>query len=340
MIPHGVALEQGKRALLRRGILEMDAPAELSEPSSFAPCRGKPDAAHILSAAEKAGICDETDGAPLRDKLAALAKRKPDILAALCFDDDPVCSCEEAFLRENEEKIADGLALAAAACRAGTTLAAVSRRDVRRISARKSTLRAVAAGKRYPAVFFLQKKFRRGGKSVFFLGAQACAALSDAVRKGLPQSETVVTVAGDGVSRGGNWRVRIGTPLAALLKAAGAAPLPRLILTGPAMAARNVRDLTQTVTAATLCVIVRKQAPRVRTFACVKCGRCVSACPVGVVPWLVHREMESEHPDPLLLFHVGDCIGCRACDAVCPSCIRLAEETGRAAALKEGRRTP
>ena len=338
MMPHGIKLKQAGNMRWEAEIRELPDSGE-PPAASFAPCRRQPDASKILAAAEQAGICDETDGAPLREKLAALAKRKPDVLAALCFDDDPVCRSEELFLRENAAKIADGLELAAKACRAGKTVAAVPCREIRRFPPAGFAVPAVAAGRRYPARFFLLQKLRRGGKTVSCIGAQACAALADAVREGIPQSGTVVTVAGSGIPRGGCFRVRIGTPLGEVLKAAGAAPRSRFLSVGPAMTGRSVSDLTMPVTAATRCVLVEKRAPRVRTFPCVKCGRCVTACPVGVVPWLVHRELENGEPDSTLLFHVGDCIGCRACDAVCPSGISLAEEAERAAAFKEGRRS-
>lgn len=340
MIPHGVRLEQNKSAILKRGICDVPGPEGLPAPASFAPVRREADPRRILAAAEAAGICDETDGASLREKLETLAKRKTDLLVAFCFDDDPFSACEQAVLRADPEKIADGLALAAKACRAKETLiAAASRREIRRMVSQGVKTPAVTAGERYPAEFFLLRRLRRRGKETAFLGAQACAALSDAVRKGLPQSKTVVTVAGDGAAECGNFRVRIGMTLEAVLNAAGADSRSQFVAVGPAMTGRSIRDLTMPVTAATRCVTVMKKGPRHRTFPCVRCGRCAGVCPVGIVPWLVHRELESGSPEPLLLFHVGECIGCRACDAVCPSDIELAEEVKRAAALKEGGRT-
>ena len=339
MIPHGVRLEQNKSAFLKQGIRSVPEPADAPAPPSFAPLRGEAGGGRILTAAKKAGIDDETDGAPLEKKLAELAERRTALLVACCFDDDPYAASEQAVLREDAEKVAAGLALAAKACRAGETLIAVaSKGEARRLAAQGVGVPAAAVGKRYPAGFLLMKKLRRGGKTAAFVGAQACAALADAVRDGRPQSETVVTVAGDGAGACGNYRVRIGMPVEAVLKAAGADGRAEFAAVGPAMTGRSVRDLTMPVTAAARCVVVMKKAPVQRTFPCVRCGRCARACPVGVVPWLVHRELEGGSPDPLLLFHVGECLGCRGCAAVCPSGIELAAEVKRAAALKEGGR--
>lgn len=336
MIPHGVKLEQNKGTLLRHGIRAVPAPEGFPVPVSFAPVRREPDTKQILTHAEKAGICDEADGAPLCDKLEELAKRKPDFLVALCFDDDPIAVGEQAFLRESAEKIADGLALAAKVCGATETLIAVPHGETRKTAEHVSGVRIVPADKRYPAEFFLLSGLCQGGKTAALLGGQACAALADAVRDGLPQSETVITVAGDGISACGNYRVRIGIPLEAVLKTAGAVGQAQFVAVGSAMTGRNVLDLTMPITVSTRCILVMKKTPPVRSYPCVRCGRCVRACPVGVVPWLIHRELESSKPEPLLFFHAADCIGCHACDFVCPSCIGLTEEVKRAAALKEG----
>ncbi len=340
MAGRGVKLEQDKKEILKRGIHELPAPESFAVPSRFPPVKGEPDPKRILRAAEAAGIRSETDGVPLRDLLRSLAEQKTTLLAARCFDDDPFAAGEQAVLRESPEKVADGLALAAQACGAEETLiAAASRAEVRLLSARKIPAAAVAAGNRSPADFFLLQSLRRSGKNAALLGAQACAALSDAVREGKPAVEAVVTVAGNAVSKPGNYRVRIGMPLSLLLEFCGADRRAQFVSVGTALGGHSVLNLNMPVGFSTRCITVLKKPPLRREFACVRCGRCTTACPVGVVPWLVHRELESGPPEPLLLFHVGECIGCRACSAVCPSGIDLAGEVRRAALTKEGGRS-
>lgn len=337
MIPHGVRLEQKKSASLKNEIVTLPEPEKLPAPQLFVPLKKKADSSRILSAAEKAGIVDEFDGVPLERKLSRLSEHKPDLLLACCFDEDPYTSSAQAFLRENAEKVTAGLELAARVCGAKEKLiAAASRGEVHRLAKQQIQIPAVAAGERYPARTLLLQKLCRSGKSAAYVGAQACAALADAVLEGRPQSETVVTVAGDGVRRALNCRVRIGTPVETVLKSAQPDENIRLVVIGSSVTGRTVRDLTLPVTAAARCVIALKKAPPEQEYPCIRCGRCVRACPVGVIPWLVHRELESGRPNPLLLFHVNDCMGCLACGIVCPSGIDLAAGVKRAAALKDG----
>lgn len=337
MTGHGVKLEQDNKEILKRGILTMPAPKDLPEPSGFTVGKGEPGSRRILRAAEEAGIYDEFCGTPLRELLESLAEKKPQVLVARCFDDDPFACASQAVLRELPEKVADGLALAAKACGAAETLvAAASHTELRVYKSHGIPQPAAAAGNRTPADFFLLRQLGLGGKTAAFLGAQTCAALSDAVRHGKPQADTVVTVSGDAVAKCANVRVRIGTPLSSLLEFCGAQSRAEFICVGPALTGHTVRSLGLPVSAATRCVTVMKKAPKQPTFACVRCGRCEKACPVGIVPWLVHRELEADTPEPLLLFHVGDCIGCRVCSAVCPSGIGLEEEVRRAALMKGG----
>lgn len=337
MARRGVALDALNRE--RKGLLRKKIRTPQEAPPAapvFAPLRKKPGAAQIVSAARRAGVTDEFDGAPVAETLASLAKRGVDVLAARGFDDDPFSVGSEAVLRESAGRVAAGLRLAARACGAGGILVAASCRDeARRFSAAEPDVPAAAAGPRYPASLFLLRKLRRGGKKVAFLGAQACAALADAA-EGKPQEETVVTAAGDGFREPGNYRVRIGAPVREVLRAAGISGRARLAAVRSAVSGDALADDSLPVAASTRCVVALLRAPAGRVYPCVRCGRCARACPVGVVPWLIHRELESGDPDALLFFHAGECVGCRACSLVCPSGIALAEEVALAAERKEG----
>ncbi len=312
----------------------MPAPGGLPEPKSFAPPK-RPGASEILSAALRAGIVDELDGAPLEGKLRRFAERGVGLLLACAFDEDPYVSGATAVLRGSAASAASGLRFAAKACGAGkTAVATLSRRETAGFSRAVPGTAVLVAGNRYPARDLLTRRLRGSGEKPAWVGVQACVALAEAVKRGRPQRETVVTVAGDGVRRWRNFRVRIGTPVGDVLKAAEPDEAVRLVVIGSSVTGRTVRDLSLPVTAATRCVIALRRPPAERSFPCIGCGRCQRACPAGILPWLALREMESGVPDPARLFHVEDCTGCGACGIICPSGIDLEAAVRRAAAVR------
>ena len=103
-------------------------------------------------------------------------------------------------------------------------------------------------GGKTPAKGVLAGRLRRSLGKAGFVGAQACAALYRAVQEGMPQTDTVVTVAGDGVWRAGNLRVPIGTPIGELLERCGVLPDTKLVYIGPAISGEAVTDLSLPVT--------------------------------------------------------------------------------------------
>ncbi len=336
MGPRGVRLEQQKSASLKNGIESLPAPGDLPGPKSFTPLKKNPGASDILSAALRAKIVDEFDGAPLEGKLRRYARLGAGFLLVCAFDEDPYVSGATAVLRAEAAKAASGLNLAAKACGAEKTAVAVlSRREAAGFSKAVPDTGTVVAGKLYPARDILARRLRGAGEKPVWVGVQACVALAEAVRRGRPQRETVVTVAGDGVRRWRNFRVKIGTPVGDVLRVAEPDENVRLVVIGSSVTGRTVRDLSLPVTAATRCVIALRRPPAERSFPCVGCGRCQRACPAGILPWLALREMESGAPDPARLFHVGACTGCGACGIVCPSGIDLEAAVRRAAAFKE-----
>lgn len=332
----GVKLEQKQKLSLRSPVEELPAPEGFPALKTFAPLHKNITPARILQAAQSAGIVDELDGASLEAKLSRLSSRKIDLLVACGFDEDPCASAEQAFLRENAEAVADGLALAAEAAGVPSRkLAAATRAEARRIPKEHAGDGVLWAGTRYPAGTLLLRRLSRRGERAAMIGAQACAALSRAVRQGRVQS-TILLTAGDGEESWKNCLVRIGTPVASVAERILPAGETGAVAVGSSVSGKLLSDFSAPVTADTRCVIALKRMPRGKTFPCVGCSRCAGACPRGILPWMVVSELERKEPDPMRLFNVQNCDGCAACSAVCPSGIDLCGAVRRAAEIKEG----
>ncbi|RMG93819.1 MAG: electron transport complex subunit RsxC [Candidatus Dadabacteria bacterium] len=154
------------------------------------------------------------------------------------------------------------------------------------------------------------------------------AAIWDAVSAGRPLVERITTVTGDGVREPKNLRVRIGTPVRRLIEAAGGLrdEPGKLVLGGPMMGIAH-HDLDVPAVKGTSGVLVLPRG-RVRTAPegpCIRCGRCVTACPMGLSPTtlraLIARDLVAEADE----WNALDCIECGSCAFVCPSAIPLVQ---------------
>lgn len=304
------------------------------------PKRKKPAQGHqeeLIAAAAAAGIVDEFDGLPLYKKLKRFRRRGVNLLLGNAIDDDPYVASAVAVLRENPQRVAEGLAAAAKACGAEEwRIAASSRKESKRIHEACPTVEPFPAGERYPAHALLKRELYAKGNTTGFIGVQACAAFADFLEKAVPQTETVVTVNGDAVSTPYNVRVPVGTALRELLGFCGGEGTPGACFVGSSITGKQVSDLDTPVTLDTRCLVALKRAPRWKTFPCIGCGSCARACPRGIRPWAVCDQLSRENPDPLRMVNVQHCIACAACSVACPSGIDLVSQMLRAAEFKKG----
>jgi Na+-translocating ferredoxin:NAD+ oxidoreductase subunit C len=147
-------------------------------------------------------------------------------------------------------------------------------------------------------------------------------AVYEAVQKNKPLIERVLTVTGKTVLRPGNFLVRIGTPLADLMDAAGGLPedAAKIIGGGPMMG-KALLNLTVPVTKGSsgLLVLSEKEAPRKEIQPCIRCIKCVDACPMGLEPYLFMTLTEFSDWEKLEKERIMDCIECGCCTYSCPS---------------------
>jgi electron transport complex protein RnfC len=180
-------------------------------------------------------------------------------------------------------------------------------------------------------------------------------AVYEAVQKNKPLIERVVTVTGKNIVAPSNFLVRIGTPISALIEAAGGTGgvggaengaggeaqnvEPLKVINGGPMMGRAMSNPDAPVTKGTSGVLVlsAKEAARCTETDCIKCAKCVSVCPMGLEPYLLSKLSQKQLWDETEAHHTMDCIECGSCSYICPARIPLLDwirlgkaETGKA----------
>lgn len=145
-------------------------------------------------------------------------------------------------------------------------------------------------------------------------------ALYEACRFRRPLTERIVTVTGDGVSTPANLKVRIGTPVQALLEQCGfdRKAIRKVIFGGPMMGMAHF-DLEMPVTKGTSGVIALKHAKDFAFGNCIRCGRCVDGCPQGLLPSDFSIMIQAGRFDDAKAINLLDCIECGICTYICPA---------------------
>ena len=147
-------------------------------------------------------------------------------------------------------------------------------------------------------------------------------AVYEAVQKNKPLIERIVTVTGKTVKEPSNFRARIGTPVADLIAAAGGdLEASGKVISGGPMMGKAMTNLESTVTKGTsgLLLMAADESERAAAGPCIRCAKCVDACPMGLEPYLLmqysQRQMWAEDEAN----HIMDCIECGCCIFSCPA---------------------
>ena len=161
------------------------------------------------------------------------------------------------------------------------------------------------------------------GCAVF--NAATVKAIYDAVYEGMPLIRRIVTVSGDIVMEPKNLIVPIGTAFNDLLAAVGHSENPYKVLSGGPMMGVTQYDLNvptiKGVNAIT--ILGKKNSFAVEDPHCLRCGKCVDACPMKLMPVLMYKAFQSEDVQEMKLTNIMDCIECGSCAYTCPAGVPL-----------------
>ena len=161
------------------------------------------------------------------------------------------------------------------------------------------------------------------GCAVF--NAATCKAIHDVVYEGMPLVKRVVTVSGDIAMDAKNLLVPIGTRFIDLMDCVGFGESPYKVLSGGPMMGVTQYDLTVTVIKGVNAVTMlsRKNYHAVEDSRCLRCGKCIDACPMKLMPVLMYKAMQTNDPQEMLDSNLMDCIECGCCAYVCPASVPL-----------------
>jgi electron transport complex protein RnfC len=210
-------------------------------------------------------------------------------------------------------------------------------------------LQAAAKGYEGISVMSLKKKYPQGGEKQLIdavmkrqvksmglpidVGAvvqnvATSLAVYEAVQKNKPLITNTLTVTGDclPLEKQHNYLFRIGMPLSYIAEYAGGVPeeAAKIISGGPMMgkAIANL-DATTVKGSSSLLYLTAEQTVRGVESACIRCGKCAEACPMGLEPFLLQKYARNSMMDELEENAIQDCIECGCCLYSCPANIPL-----------------
>lgn len=147
-------------------------------------------------------------------------------------------------------------------------------------------------------------------------------AVYEAVQKNKPLIERVVTITGKSVSKPGNYMVRVGTSINELIEKAGGIPedTGKIVSGGPMMGkALNGNDVPVVKGTSGVLLFKEDEAKRIEPTNCIRCGKCITVCPMGMEPVLIAQYSEIEMFENVEAERVMDCIECGSCQYTCPA---------------------
>ncbi len=289
---------------------------------------------------DKGAVLGAPDGGPLAEKLnAALRKGGIGAIVVNAVESEPYLSSERHILAERIADLAEGLDILSKILGPARVVIAGDRETLLLARERLGAPSFQYAPKpefapcsrRYPQELpnqLAEALFRKREAlaSTFILPPSALLDVYESVVRNRPAIERYVSVAGDAVMRPAVLKARVGTVIGDLFEECGGFHgVPgTIVMNGPVRGDAAV-DLDVPILKTTNAVLALSARPEHRArFRCMRCGRCVAACPESLDPAALWKETRNAVPFAAAR-SLAACTGCGVCAYVCPAGIPLAE---------------
>ena len=299
----------------------------------------------ILHAIREAGIVG-MGGAAVPGNVKALgAMGNVDTLIANGCECEPYITADDTLLRTQPEKVISGMRILGQILNPKRLVLAVEDNKTEAIAELKKRLdkepwlELVILPTRYPQGSEKQLIQAVTGRQVppgqlpvkvgcAVFNVSTFAAVCRAVTEGKPLTERIVTVSGEAIAQPQNFLVPIGTSFHDLIEIAGGLhdKTERVISGGPMMGAAQA-DLAVPVVKATnsvLCLL-KDVNGAAENPVCLRCGKCVTVCPMRLQPLYMYRFTNAGRVDELNRMNLLDCMECGCCAFTCPGKLPLVE---------------
>lgn len=305
------------------------------------------DAKGIIEAVQASGMVGLGGAAfPSHVKLAVPDGHPIDTLVVNGCECEPYLSADHRIMLEQGEALLRGIRYAMRAVGAEQAVIGVEDNKPDAIAALSARLKDVAdirvqaVTTKYPQgseklliTALLGREVPSGGHT-FHVGVVVnnvgtLAAMGQLLPAGQGLIERVVTVAGPAIRRPGNYLIPLGTPLSFVLEQVGVEGTAEEVILGGPMMGNAVASLDVPVTKGVSGILVYNEpaiaAETRKHHPCIKCGKCVEACPMHLNPSLLGRLAAKREYELMAGHHLNDCFECGCCSYVCPSSIPLVQ---------------
>lgn len=303
-------------------------------------------AEQIRATVAQAGIVGMGGAAfPTAVKLSVGEQKEPPTLLINGSECEPYLTADEAIMREQPAEIALGAMLILRAIGGNRAIIGIEDNKPEAIEAMKR------AAHPYPAleVVALRTRYPQGGEKMLIkaltgkevapgalpitAGAvvqntATALAVYHAVVWGIPLIERVVTISGADFQARGNYRIAVGSDLKEVVDSLGGIPQSTTeIIVGGTMMGRGLGALMGATTKSMngLLMLSATETKQVEPSPCVRCGRCVDSCPMGLQPYLLARLVETNAIEQAVDEGLLNCMECGCCAYSCIASRRLVD---------------